>query len=74
LGDFALQTDDGVDTAGMAATSMFVMNVGSLAAPLIWVETVLLLRWQEPSPMALLVQSGIRPGGLARRPGSMRDS
>ena len=63
LGAPALQTrGDGTDVAGVATMSMFVMSVGFLGAALLLIETVFMLRWLAPSPVAL-TSSLVRPPG-----------
>jgi len=63
LGDLAIHApDDGTDAAGMAAASMFAISVGSLGTALIGVETLLLIRWQARSSVALPVSPVCPPG------------
>lgn len=63
MGYLALQTpDDRAGAVGMAATLMFVISVAFLGAALIGVETLFLLRWQAPRPIAL-ASSLVRPPG-----------
>lgn len=63
LGDIRLQVPgNGNDAAGMEAMSMFVMSISSLGAALLGIETVFLLRWLAPGPVALTSSEVCPPG------------